>query len=248
MFSKPKNSRHRRLFNAAGGRYHPRYRSRPHYFRSGTDVSLTAACPDQPNLVGNSDLQEHPGSSVTVHAVTNQHIDTDNVHGPSVSLHVDHVYSVDDSIGTHSTAMDHAYVTNASSMSSNSMNSNPPNQSAQSKHAKPYNLEGYRIMHLPSFSDYISKLTLHASQCPHAAQFAARNEPLVQFLGERFNHGLASFLEAKCLGCGVIFPLTSSPKVQCKESERFEVNVRAVWGQMSTGGGGAHLARASRNL
>ena len=77
----------------------------------------------------------------------------------------------------------------------------------------PHSLEGFRILNLESLSSYISILTLHTVQCPHIDELSKEGKAPIKFLGEYNHHGLASFMEAKCLGCGMLFPLSSSPRL-----------------------------------
>ena len=51
--------------------------------------------------------------------------------------------------------------------------------------------------------------------------------------------GLASILELVCDTCAKTFHIKSSPKISgsAEINQRYSVNVGAVWGQMSTGGG-----------
>ncbi|KAK3089294.1 hypothetical protein FSP39_002467 [Pinctada imbricata] len=51
--------------------------------------------------------------------------------------------------------------------------------------------------------------------------------------------GLASILGVVCQGCRKQFKLVNSPTLP--ESKRYDINVRAVWGSVSTGNGPSHL-------
>ncbi len=103
------------------------------------------------------------------------------------------------------------------------------------------NFNEFRIMNLEKIREHISEITLHAATCSSAIELAAKNEAPIQLLGEVQQQGMASFLHSKCNGCGKTFSFCTSPKVKTPEGDRFEINVRAVWAQMSTGGGSAKL-------
>ena len=85
---------------------------------------------------------------------------------------------------------------------------------------------------------YISEITKHVLQCSH---FKCIPEPPIKLLGEVKRYGLHSIIAEECQGCFQIFNLNSRPKLPVKESFRYDVNVRAVWGEMVTGGGVSHL-------
>ena len=94
--------------------------------------------------------------------------------------------------------------------------------------------EGYRIVNLESLGHFVTDLTMHAIRCPCAS---GKKEP-VKLLGEVQNNGLASIIAAMCTGCGKTVTMRG-PKMP--GDNRYEINVRAVWAQMATGGGASHL-------
>ena len=49
--------------------------------------------------------------------------------------------------------------------------------------------------------------------------------------------GLAMILQASCIKCGQIFSIRTSPRVQTSSGKKWTVNLGAVLGEMSTGGG-----------
>ena len=49
--------------------------------------------------------------------------------------------------------------------------------------------------------------------------------------------GLAVILQASCIKCGQIFSIRTSPRVQTSSGKKWTVNLGAVLGEMSTGGG-----------
>jgi len=96
---------------------------------------------------------------------------------------------------------------------------------------------GFRIINLEKLGEFVTSVTSHVLQCPKAALLSADEAP-IQVLGEVFRDGLASFVAVKCNGCSHVIQL-KPPKMP--SSNKFEINIRAVWGQMVTGGGCASL-------
>ncbi len=110
------------------------------------------------------------------------------------------------------------------------------------------NMNEFRIVNLEEMSKHVGEVTLHACQCQPAQRLAAKGEAPVALLGEVQRLGLASILRSTCLGCGKWFSFCTSPKVKGKGKERFEINLRAVWAEMSTGGGSARLNETTATL
>lgn len=116
----------------------------------------------------------------------------------------------------------------------------------KAKHAKPAALklpqkqgtssmnesfDGSRIVNLDKLQGYVNDLTLHAARC----------DGNVSLIAEKRN-GLASIISTKCNSCDHIIKLETSRKVKGPRNYyRWECNLAAVWGQMSTGGGHAKL-------
>ena len=98
--------------------------------------------------------------------------------------------------------------------------------------------DGSRIINLSNLSAYVSDISKHSLLCP---QFSKLPETPIKLLGEIDRHGLHSVIAAECQGCFRVFKLHSSPKLPVKDSFKYDVNVRAVWGEMVTGGGVSHL-------
>ena len=96
--------------------------------------------------------------------------------------------------------------------------------------------QGYRIVNLECLQQYITDITVHCMVCKHLDM---HTENPVEVIGEVWHQGLASVVAAKCNGCCKLFEL-KSPRM--RNDKRFEINVRAVWGQMVTGGGASHLS------
>ena len=96
----------------------------------------------------------------------------------------------------------------------------------------PYTLiGGNRVISLSRLGKYIKSITLHSSKC--LAE--------VEFLGESSRRGLASVLVSRCSGCLRKFRFMTSKTVKVGKSRHFAVNVGAVLGEISIGGGRAHL-------
>ena len=93
-------------------------------------------------------------------------------------------------------------------------------------------LDGSRIVNLEKLQEYINKLAIHATQCG--------GEILMS--GEKRN-GLAVIISTCCSKCSHTIPLETSHKVKGPRGyRRWECNLAAVWGQMSTGGGHSKLS------
>ncbi len=108
------------------------------------------------------------------------------------------------------------------------------------------NMNEFRIMNLGEVSKYISELTLHSATCQQAIELGMKGEAPIQLVGEVKNLGLASIIQSECKGCSKVFRFTTSPKVTMPDgNKRFEINVRAVWGQMGSGGGSTRLNEES---
>ncbi len=91
--------------------------------------------------------------------------------------------------------------------------------------------EGSRIVNLSQLCEYIDQLNAHSSSC---------NGP-IKVTGETRN-GLASILKCQCENCSHTITFHTSKKVKGpKGYNRWECNLAAVWGQMSTGQGHSQL-------
>ena len=92
-------------------------------------------------------------------------------------------------------------------------------------------LEGSRIINLEELQKYTEDLNKHASQC--------QGSPV---LSGEVRDGLASILSCQCSTCNHTIRLQTSKKVKGPRGyRRWESNLAAVWGQMSTGGGHSRL-------
>ena len=92
-------------------------------------------------------------------------------------------------------------------------------------------IDGSRIINIEKLQEYISSLTVHAAKCSGD----------LLLVGEK-RDGLASILSTRCTQCDHSIVLQTSRKVRGPRGYcRWECNLAAVWGQMSTGGGHSKL-------
>ena len=92
-------------------------------------------------------------------------------------------------------------------------------------------LEGSRIVNVSELAKAIHTLTSHSANCGGSCVLE----------GETMHSGLAVIFSATCTKCKALFPFSSSPRVQTSEGKRWAVNLGAVLGHMSTGGGQQRL-------
>ena len=99
-------------------------------------------------------------------------------------------------------------------------------------------IEEARIVNISQLEKYISDITIHVAQC------AANTTGKIVLIGEK-RDGLSSIISSECSACGYIIKLETSQKVKCAGGpSRWECNLAAVWGQMSTGGGHSTLTES----
>ena len=102
--------------------------------------------------------------------------------------------------------------------------------------------DGYRVVSIKQLQTFINTLTLHVANCTKTTSQVSQST-ITSFVSEK-NCGIATILTSKCKNCKTLFRFHSSPKLvnpNVEEKDRFDLNVRAVWGEMVTGGGAAHL-------
>jgi hypothetical protein len=105
-----------------------------------------------------------------------------------------------------------------------------------------FSTDSYRLINLDLLQDPVAEITKHSILCERASYLVSCGESPVKLISEVRRMGLASVLLAQCQGCSLTFRLDTSKKVRTSTgNQRFEVNVRAVWGSMSTGGGASKL-------
>ncbi len=92
-------------------------------------------------------------------------------------------------------------------------------------------LEGSRIINIDKLKIYTDSLTAHSARC----------DGRITLSGET-RDGLASILMGHCSTCNHSMTLETSQKVKGPRGyKRWECNLAAVWGQMTTGGGHTNL-------
>ncbi|VDI64653.1 Hypothetical predicted protein [Mytilus galloprovincialis] len=90
---------------------------------------------------------------------------------------------------------------------------------------------------------FISQVTMHSISCERAVEIALKGISPYTDLTEIKSYGIACILGIKCKGCNFIHTMNTSSRLQTSKDKinRFDVNVRAVWGSMVTGNGASHL-------
>ena len=102
---------------------------------------------------------------------------------------------------------------------------------------------GNRIVNLSCLEKHLLDMTSHVSTCQGCVDNMPQDKELFIFLQETDRAGLASVLTSSCTGCQQEFNLLTSSKVKGTSGGAYwEVNLAAVWGQMTTGGGHKPLA------
>ena len=118
----------------------------------------------------------------------------------------------------------------------------PGNPMKMSVHMRPNELlSENRILDVGKLQEYISDSTAHVMSCEVAiAHFKQTSASPLSALVERSRSGLASTITSTCK-CGKVFTLENSDNISVPSTEgdkqQHDVNVRAVWGTMVTGGG-----------
>ena len=92
-------------------------------------------------------------------------------------------------------------------------------------------LEGSRIVNVSELAKGIHTLTSHSASCEGACVLE----------GETMYSGLAVIFSATCTKCTACFSISSSHQVKTSKGKRWAVNLGAVLGHMSTGGGQQRL-------
>jgi hypothetical protein len=109
----------------------------------------------------------------------------------------------------------------------NKENKQPTTTQAATTQAVCTPLSGCRIMNMDQLRDSISMLTAHSAECGGQCTLE----------GETMHSGLAVILQASCIKCGHIFSIKTSPRAQTSNGKQWTVNLGAVLGELSTGGG-----------
>ena len=97
-----------------------------------------------------------------------------------------------------------------------------------------------RVIKLQQLQEHIQTVTSHVASCPSCANKTSLQQMVS--VKEKHREGLASILTTHCEGCHAEFPFSTSVKVKGMTGGQYwEINLAAVWGQMSIGGGHAPL-------
>lgn len=88
-------------------------------------------------------------------------------------------------------------------------------------------LSGCRIVNMDQLRDSIDMLTAHSAECGGKCTLE----------GETMHSGLALIMQASCIKCGLVFSMKTSPRAQTSNGKQWTVNLGAVLGELSTGGG-----------
>ncbi|XP_060577969.1 uncharacterized protein LOC132735083 [Ruditapes philippinarum] len=99
-------------------------------------------------------------------------------------------------------------------------------------------LSGYRIINLENLKDHVAVISTHSCICEKARALAANGKPPIILRSEKCKSGLFSILLAICEGCKQEFCLNTSQK---QGNGQYDINVRAVWGTMASGGGATDI-------
>ena len=92
-------------------------------------------------------------------------------------------------------------------------------------------INGSRIINLDQLCESIDILTSHSAECGGKCVIE----------GETMHSGLAVILQASCTKCHKLFHIRTSPRVQTEKGKKLSVNIGAVLGEMTTGGGLSQL-------
>jgi hypothetical protein len=105
-------------------------------------------------------------------------------------------------------------------------------------------LEGFRLVKTDMLQNMLSVTARHVAECEAVQEKLKCKiiETPILLMNETRTQGLASEIRGQCQGCDQAYVFRTSPLINTSESgKRFEVNVRAVWGTMVSGGGRAQL-------
>ena len=104
----------------------------------------------------------------------------------------------------------------------------------KSKKLPKFNLKGNRIVNLAHFGKEFDRVMYHRNHCPFSSN--AKMDREIR------RDGLVAVSSFECLECGVCINAETQPTSEkIKGTKQHCINVAAVWGSMSTGGGYANL-------
>ena len=94
------------------------------------------------------------------------------------------------------------------------------------------------MINIDCLKDHVVDITTHSCVCGKAQELCMKGEDPIKIKIEMNRSGLFSVLMANCQGCSKQFPLNTSPK---QDNGTHDINIRAVWGTVSSGGGPSDL-------
>ena len=100
------------------------------------------------------------------------------------------------------------------------------------------NISGYRMINIETLQHHLMEITTHFCLCEEAQKLVAEGENPLTLKSEINGCGLFSISMALCQGCKKQFPLNNS---NIQENGVYDINLRAVWGTVSSGGGCSNL-------
>ena len=95
----------------------------------------------------------------------------------------------------------------------------------------------YRVLNIGQLQKHLGAITKHVALCTEAMKMSLQGKEPVRIMKEKLPHGLASVMRTGCLGCGTVMEWDTSLKHHMKDGDMYDVNLRAAWGEISTGGG-----------
>ena len=99
-------------------------------------------------------------------------------------------------------------------------------------------VSGYRLINIDNLKEHIVEITTHSCLCAKAQELVSKGKDPLTLKSEINRCGLFSVLMVLCNGCNQKFPLKNSKMI---ESGLYDINIRAVWGTVATGGGPSDL-------
>ncbi|XP_021338853.1 uncharacterized protein LOC110440231 [Mizuhopecten yessoensis] len=102
--------------------------------------------------------------------------------------------------------------------------------------------DGYRLFNLGLLQKAFSDVVQHTITCTAAGEISVTGKSPISNMWEKPKCGMASVFELSCV-CGKLFQLENSPSISLQSGDScHDVNLRAVWGAMVTGGGASNLS------
>ena len=90
---------------------------------------------------------------------------------------------------------------------------------------------GSRMLSMDKLAEAIEQLSSHSTTCGGQCQIESKRQ-----------FGLATVLHVCCTASHSLFKINSCERIAERGRRKWAVNLGAIWGQLVTGGGAAHLA------